>query len=271
VTIRNTAAVLALAWTVAAQRPPANQSAGPAFEVGSIRPTQTRDGGVTGGCRGVDSRLAADDPRMRVPLGRCLITAGRLSHMMAMAFEMPLQRISGFPEWDGPNRFDLQAKAEDSATATERQLLAMLRQFLTEQFRLAVHREMKDGPTLSLVVAKNGPKNLHPSKDEGERMMPGGTRLAFTGYSMPRLSEFLSGLTAVQRPVKDMTALEGRFDFTIEMLESPVSSIADTKRAIGSWETVFSDVQEQLGLRLEPSRGPVETLVVDHAELPRAQ
>src|SRR5262245_4537695 len=82
----------------AAQSPPARQTGRPlAFEVGVIKPTKSVSGGVTGGCRGIDSRLAANDPRLMVPLGRCVITAGRLSHMMAIAFEMPLQRISGFP------------------------------------------------------------------------------------------------------------------------------------------------------------------------------
>lgn len=241
-----------------------------AFEVGTIKPAAANSP-VGGGCRGIDSRLAPDDPRTNVPLGRCVLTARRLSHLMAIAYEMPLTRISGFPEWDTPNRFDVQAKAEDPGATTEHQLLLMLQQFLTDQFKLSVHREAKDGPTFSLVAAKNGPKNLHPSDANSETLTTGGTKLLFRGYSMKSFAEFASEMPTVLRPVTDMTGLDGRFDFSLEMLESPSANVVDAKLAMSRWETIFSDLQEQLGLRLEPARGAVDTLVIDHAELPRVE
>ena len=103
------------------------------FEAASIKPTVSSSG-VMGGCRGIDSKIAPTDPRNNVPLGRCVITAERLSHLMSIAFDLPLQRISGFPDWDGPNRFDIQAKAEDASTATEAELYSMLQAFMTERF-----------------------------------------------------------------------------------------------------------------------------------------
>src|SRR2546421_10678256 len=107
------------------------------FEAASLKPTVSGSG-VVGGCRGIDSKFAATDPRNNVPLGRCVITAARLSHLMSIAFDLPLQRISGFPDWDGPNRFDVQAKADDPSTATEAQLYAMLQALLTERFKLTL-------------------------------------------------------------------------------------------------------------------------------------
>jgi uncharacterized protein (TIGR03435 family) len=245
------------------------RQASPAFEVASIKPTVSPLG-VTGGCRGIDSKLAPTDSVNNVPLGRCVITAARLSHLMSIAFGLGPQRISGFPDWDGPNRFDIQAKAEDPSTATEQQLISMLQRFITEQFKLSFRRETKEMPIFVLVVARNGPKNLHPSEQLGNTMSPSGPSLSFKGSTMERLAEFLSGLPAVDRPVRDMTGIQGRFDFSLNVLGAKPDSTGDLKRAIVSWETIFTDIQDQLGLRLEAAKGPVEDLIIEHAEKPSA-
>ena len=65
-----------------------------------------------------------------------------------------------------------------------------------------------------------------------------------------------------------MTGLGGFFDFSLEILGSPSGNAAATKTAILSWDTIFSDIQEQLGLRLEPSKGSIDVLVIDHVERP---
>jgi uncharacterized protein (TIGR03435 family) len=240
-----------------------------AFEVAILKPDANSGLGVTGGCRGIDSNFAAGDPRAAVPLGRCVISAGALRHLMAIAFDLPLNRITGFPEWDGANRFDIQAKADDPATTSERQLLSMLQQFLIAEFSLSVHREQKEGPTFSLVATKNGPKNLRPSSETGCRPSPSKVlALSFKGCSMQDFASFLSTVPSVQRRVSDRTALSGRFDFDLEV-GSKAQDIAGLKAAMAAWESLFSDIQEQLGLRLDRSTGSVETLVIDHAELPR--
>ena len=85
---------------------------------------------------------------------------------------------------------------------------------------------------------------------------------------MTDLAAFLTGLPTVQRPVEDKTGLSGRFDFAMDA-DSKAQNIGDLKAAMAGWEALFSDVQEQLGLRLERSTGAVETLVIEHVELPR--
>lgn len=117
--------------------------------------------------------------------------------------------------------------------------------------------------------AKNGPKNLHPSQGAAQGMVPQGTRLTFADFSMQDLAAFFSLLPTVQRPVLDRTRIEGRFDFSLEVLPAPTEDVIAAKIALSQWDTIFSDVQ-QLGLRFEPSTGPIETLVVEHAEQPRA-
>jgi uncharacterized protein (TIGR03435 family) len=179
-----------------------------------------------------------------------------------------LQRISGFPDWDGPNRFDIQAEAADPSTTTEQQLVSMLQRFITEQFKLSLHREDKELPIFGLVVAKNGPKNLHPSDQVGNSMTPVETSLSFKGSTMENLAGFLSGLPGVDRPVRDMTSIQGRFDFSLNVLDANQANPGDVKRAVANWDTIFTDIQDQLGLRLESTKGPVQNLVIEHAEKP---
>src|SRR5262249_48971117 len=162
--------------------------------------------------------------------------AARLSHLMSIAFDIPLQRISGFPDWDGPSRFDIEAKAEAPSTTTEQQLLGMLQQFLTDQFKLTIRRDSKELPIFNLVVAKNGPKNLHPSEEPGPSTTPQPPGLIFKGYSMARLAEFLSVMPSVARPVRDMTSIDGRFDFTLNALEAKSEDIADMKMQLARWD-----------------------------------
>ena len=126
----------------AAQQPATPTAQPPAFEAAILKPSVNDDLGVTGGCRGIDSNVGVKDPRMSVPLGRCVITAGALRHLLTIAFGIPLDRISGLPEWDRAHRFDIQAKADDPQT-TEPQLRFMLQQFLIEEFTLRLHREVK--------------------------------------------------------------------------------------------------------------------------------
>jgi uncharacterized protein (TIGR03435 family) len=185
-----------------------------------------------------------------------------------MAWGIPLQRISGLPDWDGPNRFDIEAKAEDPASTTEQQLTAMLQGYLTAQFRLTIHRDTKEEPTFNLVAGKNGPKNLRKSDSNSASMLPNGAGLVFTGYSMDALAQFLTSMPSIARPVKNMTSLEGAFDFRLDVLDAKADDIGALKMAISRWETIPSDLQQQLNLRLESSKGPVETLIVDHAEKP---
>jgi uncharacterized protein (TIGR03435 family) len=97
--------------------------------------------------------------------------------------------------------------------------------------------------------------------------------LRFTRYSMPQLGEFLSRLGSLGRPVLDRTGLEGEYDFTlrIEGQKYDIDSregADDFKRAMRDWPSIAEDLREQLGLKLDASKGPVERLIIDHAEKP---
>jgi uncharacterized protein (TIGR03435 family) len=239
------------------------------FEVTSIRPTKSVSG-VLGGCHGTDADFGPNDIHSTVPLGRCVITAGRLTHIMAIAYRFNVNRIDGRPDWDGPSRFDIEAKSENSS-ATQSQLLQMLQALLADRFKLTILRETRPLSGFALVVAKNGPKFKEaPGSEESRLIVNGGNGgksnkagarddksfflNSVTGQktSMAQLAAHLS-LGAAGGPVVDLTGLKGTYDFTLSW---------------ESGESLSSVLEQQLGLKLEPQKVPVEFITIESAEKP---
>jgi uncharacterized protein (TIGR03435 family) len=238
----------------------------PAFEVASLKPADPESsGGVRGGCHGIDSVYAGANERATAPpLGRCVITDGRLSHMIATAFRIPsMLYISGGPPelMSGVQRYTVDAKAEDPTKATEEQLLQMLQGLLIERFKLKFHREVKEMPGYTLVVAKNGPK-LKESKGEdsgfswGANGKPGREGPVCLTAQKWKTSALADILTQMGRgPAIDKTGLTGEYDFKLCWNDTDGPSL-------------FSALQDQLGLKLEPQKVPVSFFVVDSAQKP---
>ncbi len=241
----------------------------PHFEAAVLKPNTLENGGVEGGCHGVDSKFAPEDPARNVPLGRCVITAGRLSHMLSLAYAVPIQRISGLPDWDRPNRYNVEAEADSPGTTTEAQLLAMLQGFLTERFKLNIHRSQIAVPGFALIVAKQGPK-LQPSAQEASSAPEfQGAAMILKGYTMAEFAQFLSAMPSIGRPVTDMTGLHGRYDLTLNILDARPGADANMKSLIGNWRSAITDVQDQLGLKFESDKTTVDKLIIDHAQMPQ--
>ena len=257
------AALIAYATAVPAQTQLAPASS---FDVAVLKPDKT-DSGVMGGCHGIDSK-SGDDARFPVPLGRCVIIGGRLSHMMSLAYSMPMQRISGFPDWDGPSRWSVQAEAENPQSTTDAQLRAMLQNFLVDQFKLKLRHDKKEMASFNLVVGKN--LKVKPSQQDSMTMQPAiGGKLVWKGCSMKELADFLSGLPAVARPVVDQTNLPGRYDFTLNIFGKDAEDLGQMKQGLENWESVFQDIKDQLGLKLDSGRSVVDTLVIESAQKPK--
>lgn len=143
-----------------------------AFEVASVKPAPVGRNGVEGGCHGIDSVYSPQQRADAPPLGRCVITDARLSHMIAIAWKLDsMLSLKSGPEWIamGVERFNVQAKAEDPTKTTEQQLLTMLQNLLVDRFQLKFHRETVEKPGFALLVGKNGPK-FEESKSEETRM-----------------------------------------------------------------------------------------------------
>jgi uncharacterized protein (TIGR03435 family) len=237
----------------------------PAFEVASLKPANPEDNGVRGGCHGIDSVYAGANERASAPpLGRCVITAGRLSHMLGIAFHLgSMDYIRGGPDelMHGPLRYSVDAKAEDPTKTTEEQLLQMLQGLLIERFKLKFHREMKEMPGYELLIAKSGPK-LQASKGEdsgfsfgagGKPSREGPVCLTAQKWTTLMLAKILTQMG--RGPAVDKTGLTGEYDFKLCWNDTDGPSL-------------FSALQEQLGLKFEAQKVPVEFVIVDSAQKP---
>ncbi len=222
-------------------------AAAPAFEVASVKLNKSGGGRV----RRVDPRgIAYTD----ITLNDCI----------GAAYGVKFYQISG-PDWLRSERYDIVANA--ASPVPKDQLMRMLQTLLADRFKLTFHREEKELPVYALVIGNKGPKlRKAASEDEADAIVaPDPRGLVFKNHSMAELAEFLS--RAMDRPVLDMTGLKDRFDFNLSLFESDTSP-ADVKRAIGGGQlaaSMFTLIQE-LGLKLESRKAPVEILVIDHAE-----
>jgi len=246
-------------------------AAAPAFEVASVKVATSGLNGVRGGCHGSDSVFSPSQQAVAAPLGRCVITDARLSHLIGMAFGVTMQNLNTGPDWiqRGDLRFDVQAKAEDPAKTTEKQLLGMLQNLLVERFQLKFHYVTSQVPGFALVAAKNGAK-LRPTTSNEQKIsftgpkgepMPkpgGGQLLTMTAHkcSMAGLVEWLTFIGS-HGPGVDKTGLTGEYDFKLSWDEENGPALS-------------SALRDQLGLRIEAEKVPVSTFVVDSAEKPAA-
>ncbi len=184
---------------------------------------------------------------------------------VAAAWNVKPSQISGGPDWLRSYRYDVSAKTTGN-TDTDH-LMAMLQMLLADRFKLMTHRETKDRAVYLLTVVQNGPKFHEADTGTESALVDGG--IAFRKISMPAFADYLAGLTVIDRPVLDRTGLKGSFNFTLRLFEEhPGMSGFDKKFAMRDAEHVFTDLQQQLGLKLEPSRAPVEILVINSVERP---
>lgn len=274
------AMVLAIGVRAAAQ----TASADPAFEAASVRPS-------TSGYAGW--RL---EPQ---PGGRLTGTNVPASALIRFAYDLPAFQISG-PDWLDDARFDIAATAGTEASIDRRRL--MLRGLLAERFKLAAHTETHELPIYVLTIArsdgKTGPQlrraadcsraelpwdlGVGPSPRDGPPacgyfgMAPGTDLpkgrggLAFRGMTLGMFAKRLMPL--LRRTVSDRTGLtgyfDGEFDFVAELPPPPPPPGMPSAFGSEPFATIFTVLPEQLGLKLESRRGPVDVLVIDRVERP---
>jgi len=211
--------------------------------------------------------------------GRFTFTNVLLKNFMHYsAYGVPEPRILGGPKWLDSERFDIEAKVDSSVIDQMRTLSpeqgklqrqAMFQQLLADRFKLAVHWETRELPVYALVVAKNGPK-LHVStkSDDGTSAGPG----LFTadGITLTEMAQSLTQELATElgRVVIDKTGIAGRYDVTLKWTPDTSGAPADNGTENSSNPSIFTAMQEQLGLKLESAKGPVQVLVIDHVEMP---
>jgi uncharacterized protein (TIGR03435 family) len=174
-------------------------------------------------------------------------------------------QVHGGPAWLDTERYDIVAKAQ-SADADYGQIKEMMRSLLADRFKLVVHRETQDLHVYTLVIGKNGSKMQEAGdgkKSYVNWLGPG--HVVFTEGNMLGLINVLSG--ALGSPVVDKTGLTGLYNFKLEFTDPRFQRQGNGSQSpVDSPPDIFGAVQDQLGLRLEAKKGPVDVLVVDHAE-----
>jgi uncharacterized protein (TIGR03435 family) len=199
-----------------------------------------------------------------------------LKLLIAAAYNLNPHMISGGPEWMDSEHFDITAITPGDVRPTREEQMGMLRKLLSERFQLSFHRESKEFSIYELEVAKGGPKLKDAAKpDEAPALInvvyPQSIKLPARNVTM---GDFVSMLqrAVLDRPVVDKTGLTGKYDFDLEWAqdESQFDGGVAAAPADASAAPLFTAIQQQLGLKLIATRGPVDALIVDKAERPSA-
>ncbi len=260
---RAAAAMIAILWfsaASAAQEFPAADATALAFDVVSIK-------SLAGIGR---ARL----PGARQSQGRFARAATTLQQLIQYAYDVQPLQVTGGPAWVSTTRFQIDARTE--GTTTPAQMREMVRQMLGERFALKAHTDVRERPIYRMVMARQDGK-LGRSMYRMDDVECGGNNpqpcdlaawsggLMSSGMGLQQLADTLfnrSQTTGVDRPVIDQTGLAGTFGFTL------MFSSFDTVPHASNDPSIFTALQEQLGLKLEPARGPVELVVIESVEQP---
>jgi uncharacterized protein (TIGR03435 family) len=234
-----------------AQAPkPMARDAEPVFEVATIKPSPAGDGRE--GFH-IDGRHVSADNEP-------------VEEMMMAAYGVQASQVVGGPSWIADRRFNISGLADADGEPSLSQMQGMYRKLLADRFHLVFHREKRELAVYALRVAKSGPKLAsrkgdpdNPGDENG--WQNGGERtLEFTNASIALF--VLNMQFMLSRPLVDQTDLQGRYDFVLRYTPD------ETKFPDSPVPGLFTAVQEQLGLKLEPVKAPADVLVIDSLEMP---
>jgi uncharacterized protein (TIGR03435 family) len=190
--------------------------------------------------------------------GTLTVTNDSLKDLVKFAYDIKDFQITGGPRWFDTERYDIVAKAISPADISDNDLKSFLRSLLADRYKLRVHSEKREVTAYSLVIAKKGPKLTEHSGTGEFSSTSSPTSLRATKATTAALSASLSRFLG--RPVADKTGLKGEYDYKLEW--------ESAQQPDSSAPSIFSALQDQLGLKLETTRAPVDILVIDGAERP---
>ncbi|MBI4908167.1 MAG: TIGR03435 family protein [Acidobacteria bacterium] len=230
---------------------------GQQFDVASVRPH------------------APEDSRFLVrPPNRGRFTAvgigGKL--LVMLAYGVQDSQIKGGPGWFTSEKWDIEAKCEEDSASAD-QTAQMLGSLLEERFGLKVHKETEQRPVYVLSVTSGGPK-FKESEKKTTNLRVSSNAISMESGSIARMLPALA--TALGRPVIDGTHLTGLYDLSLRWDDAPVREGGLPGATVqegppgGGHGSIFTAVQDQLGLQLKPQRAPIEVIVVDRMVRPSA-
>jgi uncharacterized protein (TIGR03435 family) len=277
--MRSNPYIPAICFLTAAAAMPLSPAARPQFEVASVKPNTSGNNMVM----------------IRPPVGgRFTATNVKLKMLVRLAYNLQDYQISGAAAWMDSDGYDITAKAADSIAGME-QMRPLLQSLLEDRFHLKIHRETKEVPVYTLMAAKNGLKlpaakeggcvafgpDSPPPAGRGPGQLPptpcGGFFMGpntLVGGKIP-MAQLVEGLsTILGRPVIDKTGFTGTFDVHLEFSPEGTAFAGGLPGMPGglppgfdtSGPSIFTALQDQLGLKLESQKGPAQILVIDHAE-----
>ncbi len=231
------------------------------FEVASIKPT--KPGGRGGGIKALPGGQEYRAEGVPVKL------------IISLMYKVPMRQISGGPGWIDTDGWDIEAKADHSYNLDD--LHTMFQNLLADDFKLKFHKETKEGPVYVLAVDKSGSKmKVNDSPQDFEIPIGGGRGGVINGKRVPmQYFAWWLGQQVLQRdarPVIDRTGLTGNYDFTLAFLPElpPGFNKENLPPEMLERPPIFDALKQQLGLKLEAQKGPVEYYVIDHVEKPEA-
>jgi len=248
------------AWTIPEPLLPPKSMAedvNPEFEVATIKPTK-------------------GTPFTIHPTASGLLIANNasLSYLIKFAYEVHPRQITKAPEWLEIEKYDLTAKPAKKGQSSLKQMRVMVRKLLADRFQLAFHIEKRDLPVYAITVAKTGAKlarnESNPNGNPGYGGGPTGMRVMNS-----TVTEFIGFVLndALEKPVVDQTGLGvARYDFVLKWTpDAAQSRPAKTPPSAANPDAapdIFAAMQQQLGLKLESTKAPVEVMVIDHVQRP---
>jgi uncharacterized protein (TIGR03435 family) len=229
------------------------------FEVSSIKPS--RPGALNGVIKALPGGQEYTSRNVPVKL------------IISLMYKVPMRQIEGGPDWLGTDGYDIEAKADHPYSLDD--LHVMFQNLLADEFKLRFHKEIREGPVYALVLNKSGSKmKVNEGAQDFSIPISAGKDGVIIGTRVP-MQYFSWWLGQVLqrdgRPVIDKTGLDKNYDFTLAFAPEPAANAPNENiPATPERPNLFDALRDQLGVRLEPQKGPVEYYVIDGAERPAA-
>jgi uncharacterized protein (TIGR03435 family) len=259
-----TRATVETAWAIPEpppRVPPMAADANPTFEVATIKPSKPD-------AQGLGFRVQ----------GRHFSTLNtNMSQILSFAYGVHPKQIVGAPAWFETDKFDISAQPDIDGQPNDRQLKSMVQKLIAERFKLTFHHEKKELSVYTLTVAKTGPK-MTKSEATDSNGLPGlffrGLgKLSVRNATMVDFSQLMQS-AVLDRPVVDQTDLPGRWDFQLKwtpddsQFHGMGANVPPPTDAADAPPDLFTAIQAQIGLKLEPTKAAADVLVIDHVEKP---
>ncbi len=249
------------AWTIPAPLAPLKPmaaDANPKFEIATIKPSPLDD-----------PRL----PTMQIQPRRLLTWNKSVMNLISEAYSLNPREILNAPDWLN-TKYDIVAQPDGEGQPSVRQWDLMLRKLLADRFQLSFHWDKKETSVYELSVTKSGAKLTASAGDPNgtpNLAMPARGRFRFRNATMADVAGELQGV--LDRPVVDKTGISGHYDIALnwtpdDFQAAKLSGFPAPQQSNSEFPDLFSALQEQLGLRLESTKAPVDVMIIDHAEKP---